>query len=135
MKCYIQRRLSGVFSGSLPLMNKAHLYIFCRWFGFCFFSGKFPRDRPQFIVILIRPTRGRGARARQFPNFAFEQINAMPNHTEMTKFSCVFSVWPGALMKDDVRQKYFNGTRKFAMARSSLHCKLKGVLFWSNSQK
>lgn len=28
MKCYIQSWLSGVFSGSLPLMNKAHLYIF-----------------------------------------------------------------------------------------------------------
>lgn len=28
MKCYIQSWLSGVFSGSLPLMNKVHLYIF-----------------------------------------------------------------------------------------------------------
>lgn len=53
MKCYIQRRLSGVFSGSLPLMNKAHLYIFAVGLAFVSFQGKFPRDWLQFIFILI----------------------------------------------------------------------------------
>lgn len=41
MKCYIQRRLSGVFSGSLPLMNKAHLYIFAVGLAFVSIQGNF----------------------------------------------------------------------------------------------
>lgn len=114
----------------LPPSDEQSAFIhLCRWFGFCFFSGKFPRDRPQFIVILIRRTRGRGA-CTTIPQFCFWAISAMLNHIEMTKFSCVCQFgWVGSRRTMSAGQKYFNGTRKFAMTRSSLHCELNEFYF------